>query len=70
MVLGVQWLGTLVPLLWDFERHTIVFLRDGRRVLWHGVDATPGMSTAALSGSGGALLDELLEEFGSLFAEP
>jgi hypothetical protein len=70
MVLGMQWLGTLGPLLWDFGRHTIAFLRDGRRVLWHGVDVTPGMSTAALSSSGGALLDELLEEFGSLFAEP
>jgi hypothetical protein len=29
MVLGVQWLGTLGPILWDFAKHTMCFARDG-----------------------------------------
>jgi len=33
MVLGVQWLGTLGPILWDFAKHTMAFKRSGKRVL-------------------------------------
>jgi hypothetical protein len=39
-------------------------------VLWHGTDATPSLAAVSLSSPGGALLDELLEEFAGLFAEP
>jgi hypothetical protein len=70
MVLGVQWLASLGPVLWDFTCHTLAFVREGRRVLWHGTDATPGLAAVSLSSPGGALLDELLEEFAGLFAEP
>ena len=68
MVLGVQWLGTLDPILWDFAKHTMAFKR-GKRVLWRGTD-TPGFSAAALSGPGDNLMDALLEEFAGLFVEP
>jgi hypothetical protein len=70
MVLGVQWLGTLGPILWDFARRTLSFSRGGARILWHGVDATPGLTSAAMISSDGDLLDALLEEFVTLFQEP
>jgi len=70
MVLGVQWLGTLGPILWHFAKHTMAFKRGDRRVLWHGVDTTPGPSAAALTGPGVDLMDALLEEFAGLFTEP
>jgi predicted aspartyl protease len=69
MVLGVQWLGTLGTVLWDFARRTIAFQCGDKRVLWRGVDPTPGPSLAQMT-AGGALLDALLEEFAGLFAEP
>jgi hypothetical protein len=70
MVLGVQWLGTLGPVLWDFASQTIAFEREGRRVLWRGVNTTTGPALAALSGGGEDLLDALLAEFASIFVEP
>ena len=70
MVLGVQWLGTLGPILWDFAKHTLCFTRSGKRVSWIGTDTTPGLASAALMSRDGDLLDTLLEEFDSLFAEP
>jgi hypothetical protein len=33
MVLGVQWCESLGPLLWDFGRRTMAFVRDGHRIL-------------------------------------
>jgi hypothetical protein len=41
MVLGVQWLGTLELILWDFTWHTLAFSRDGKRLLWSGIAMTP-----------------------------
>ena len=70
MVLGVQWLSTMGPILWDFAKHTMAFKRGAKRVLWRGIDTTPGLSAATLSGSGDNLMDALLEEFAGLFAEP
>jgi hypothetical protein len=32
MVLGVQWLESLGPILWDFTACTIVFVRNGHRI--------------------------------------
>jgi hypothetical protein len=34
MVLGVQWLESLGPILWDFRRDTLAFVHNGHRVLW------------------------------------
>jgi hypothetical protein len=33
MVLGVQWLKSLGPILWDFSKRTIAFICNGHRVL-------------------------------------
>ena len=38
-ILGVDFLGTLGPLTWDFEGLTVSFQRDGRRVTWQCVGA-------------------------------
>jgi hypothetical protein len=42
MVLGVQWLRTLGPILWDFTRARMRCWRDDHRVEWRGVP-TPSM---------------------------
>lgn len=36
MVLGMQWLESLGPILWDFSSHTMAFVRRGKHVLWQG----------------------------------
>ena len=37
IILGVQWLATLGPAIWDFTKLTLSFFRDGSRVTWHGL---------------------------------
>jgi hypothetical protein len=44
MVLGVAFLRTLGPILWDFDDSCIAFWREGRRVLWRGLGSShPGI---------------------------
>jgi hypothetical protein len=33
IVLGVQWWESLGPILWDFEKRTMAFVRNGHQVL-------------------------------------
>jgi hypothetical protein len=42
MVLGVQWLKSLGPILWDFTARTIVFVRNRHRVCWQATKPTGG----------------------------
>jgi hypothetical protein len=70
MVLGVQWLATLGPILWDFAKHTMAFRRGATRVLLRGIDTTLDLTASTLAGPGSDLLDALLEEFAGLFVEP
>ena len=37
MVLGIQWLKSLGPILWDFSALQIEFQKEGRRVLVQGI---------------------------------
>jgi hypothetical protein len=37
MVLGVAWLRTLGPILWDFDDLTMMFSQGGFQVQWTGV---------------------------------
>jgi len=48
MVLGITWLRTLGPILWDFDNLCMAFTYQGRRVLWRGV----GSPAAALPPTG------------------
>jgi hypothetical protein len=70
MVLGVQWLGTLGPILWDFAWCTLEFQRGGKHILWRRAEAMPRLAAAPLSTPGADLLDALLEEFRGLFVPP
>jgi len=33
-VLGVNWLSSLGPIIWDFNNLTMKFWRNGRRIIW------------------------------------
>lgn len=80
MVLGISWLRTLGPVLWDFDTLCMAFNRQGRRVLWRGIGASgaPGQFTGRLhagrlystKGTEGALLERLLDAYDDVFAAP
>jgi hypothetical protein len=40
VIIGVDFLRTLGPILWDLEAMTLAFWREGRHVLWKGVGGT------------------------------
>jgi hypothetical protein len=74
-ILGVDYLRTLGPILWDFEAMTLSFSREDCRVLWQGVRspsvAAPQQQLAALSADAQQpLLDVLLQQHGAIFDEP
>jgi hypothetical protein len=69
VVLGVEWLGMLGPLLWDFNKLLLTFWRHGRRITWRGEAKKTGTARAALC-TGRNLLDELLLEYDSFFEMP
>jgi hypothetical protein len=59
MVLGVQWLESLGPMLWDFTKRLLTFIRDGHHVCWTTVDTMAGVP-AILAVEGDAMVDLLL----------
>jgi hypothetical protein len=67
MVLGVQWLESLGPILWDFGLRTIQFIRGGHRACWSSseTDTTP----PTLLQLEGNIMDDLLGGFQQLFIE-
>lgn len=42
LVLGVQWLRTLGPILWDFEHLTMSFWKKDHQVIWHSINMSEG----------------------------
>ena len=40
MVLGIKFLRTLGPILWDFDDLCLAFTRAGQRVFWRGIGST------------------------------
>lgn len=40
MILGVTFLRTLGPILWDFDDLCMAFTKEGRRVFWRGIGST------------------------------
>jgi hypothetical protein len=68
VILGVQWLRSLGPILWNFRALSMEFWRHGRTVRWTGVGA-PAPQCAALSESR-ELLTALLDSYTDIFDEP
>jgi hypothetical protein len=69
MVLGVQWLESLGPVLWDFKNRTLSFERNGHTVRWS-ASAPPEPLGPAIAAASGDVMGELLLCFAPLFAEP
>lgn len=62
VVLGLQWLRTLGPILWDFDRMTLTFWRCDNQVTWTGLEGRrPHHSLRACSTL--LLMEALLDEF-------
>lgn len=70
LVLGIHWLTTLGPALWDFVNMTFCFGFGGKRVLWTGVETNPRATVASVASRPGDLLEESLAEFTSHIQEP
>jgi hypothetical protein len=68
MVLGVQWLESLGPILWDFARRTMGFVHNGHRIFWTAATLTPELS--AITSASSDLFEELLLQFAPIFEEP
>jgi hypothetical protein len=74
-ILGVDFLGTLGPLTWDFEGLTVSFLHEGHRVTWQCVGASDAPSQqrsllAVVPDPHHPLLDELLCQHEAVFDTP
>ena len=75
IILGVDFLGALGPLTWDFEGLTVAFQRSGHRTVWQCVGA-PGAPSQQRSLAAVAadpqrpLLDELLLQHADIFDTP
>ncbi|KAK1644564.1 hypothetical protein QYE76_062369 [Lolium multiflorum] len=73
-ILGVDFLRTLGPILWDFDALTMTFWRQGRHIRWEGLGGTsPAPQLQLVSGADDAehpLLTHLLQQHGAIFEEP
>lgn len=69
IVLGVQWLHSLGPIVWDFSLLTMRYQRQGQ-ITWRGVaPAQPALHLHSVSAIG-ELMAKLLTEFSPVFDEP
>lgn len=63
LVLGMTFLCSLGPILWDFDVLYIAFWRGGRRILWQGVESQRGpknaVSSRAVHTDGQNLMDRI-----------
>jgi hypothetical protein len=69
MVLGVQWLRTLGPILWDFEQFHMSCWHDDHLVRWQGTTAHQSWKVTN-SIAAQDLLNLLLVEFADVFTTP
>ncbi|XP_071678585.1 uncharacterized protein [Lolium perenne] len=75
-ILGLDFLSTLGPILWDLDVLSLIFWREGgRRVHWTGVGSTGTLMRvlhlmAAALDEAHLLLADLLQQHGDLFDEP
>jgi len=68
LVLGCQWLKSLGPILWDFDRHSMAFWRNGHHVRWAGTESSPSPRLRTMQHQD--LLSLLLAEFSDIFTAP
>jgi hypothetical protein len=67
MVLSVQWLESLGPILWDFGRRVLQFVRNGHQVWWLATDTS--QPTTAMVATADDVMEDLLLCFEGLFSE-
>jgi hypothetical protein len=65
MVLGVHWLRTLGPILWDFA-NVMSYWQDDHPVIWRGLPARR-INPTAHAMEANHLMPTLLEEFDDVF---
>ncbi|XP_010260188.1 PREDICTED: uncharacterized protein K02A2.6-like [Nelumbo nucifera] len=72
IVLGVKWLITLGPILWDFTALTMTFHLDGKPVTWQGTWTRTKTQLHALQGENSRTTDveRLLTDYSAVFQEP
>ena len=80
MVLGVTWLRTLGPILWDFDNLCMAFNHHGQRVLCKGIGSTRtdipptghlhAVRVHAARGTESQLLERLLGSYTDIFDPP
>jgi hypothetical protein len=69
VVLGTHWMATLGDIVWNLAAGTMAFKQAGRDVCWRGV-ATPSPPRLHTAETTEPLLDEVLDSFSDVFAEP
>jgi hypothetical protein len=67
MVLGVQWLRTLGPILWDFGRAQMSCWCDDYWAVWHDISARHSVPSANATVSVD-LLEALIDEYTDVFS--
>ncbi|XP_066374518.1 uncharacterized protein [Miscanthus floridulus] len=75
LILGVDYLRTLGPILWDFEDLCMSFRQSDRCILWKGMgsprdDIVEPALLAMMGDHQRPLLDKLLHQYGAIFDEP
>jgi hypothetical protein len=68
MVLGVQWLKSLGPVLWDFQRRMMAFIRNGRCISWTASESST--TPTVLAATSVDVMEGLLLQFADIFTEP
>jgi hypothetical protein len=68
VILGVQWLRSLEPIVWDFVALSMAFLRNGRSVHLHGCGGSPSLLCSVSQQDD--LLASLLNAYADIFEEP
>lgn len=68
IILGVHWLKTLGPIIWDFEALIMAFWRDDCAVRWTGIGGSPFHLRTLVTSS--QLIDALLADYTDIFEEP
>jgi len=70
LVLGVNWLSSLGPIIWDFNNLTMKFWRHGRQIIWTSLGKPRPDQPRLHTLSPTATMEALLTSFSHLFRDP